>query len=80
VPITVLADGTAIAIITPYSAFWGDYQQSQYLPFCVVSSGSTTNPFAAATPNYGATGPMYSQVSNVSTFQVDSCTIDFIET
>ncbi len=77
-PITTLSDGTAIAVIQPYSSIYNAYNalNATYLPFVTCAAGSSTNPFAA-TPTYGAAGPFYSQVNNIVTYNIDSCTIDF---
>lgn len=77
-PITSLADGTAIAIISPYSAFAGPYAvNTALLPFLTIAAGSSTNPYAAA-PNYGASSPLNAQSVNAMTFGVDAIMLDFI--
>ncbi len=77
VPITTLADGTAIAVVQPYSAFLAGYSaNSNYVPFCICAAGSSSNPYAAA-PNYGAAGPFNSQQASGVTYQIDTCTLDF---
>lgn len=47
------------------------------MPFCTVAAGSTTSPFATA-PTYSAAGPFYTQVSNMVTYAIDACSVDFI--
>lgn len=49
------------------------------MPFCTIAAGSTTNPFATA-PLYSAAGPFQTQISNMVTYAVDACSVDFIET
>lgn len=79
VPITTIADGTAMAIICPISAQNppGLGTPMNRMPFCTVPAGSTLNPFAT-TPTYSAAGPFYTQLNNMVTYAVDACSIDFI--
>jgi len=78
VPITTLADGTAIAIIFPLASILGGYvANGTYLPFCSVASGSSQFPYAAI-PNYGAAGPFSAQQANIITYNTDAITLDFI--
>jgi hypothetical protein len=82
VPVTTLADGTALATIVPMSAVYGVFAvNSNFIPFCSIATGSTTNPFAAA-PLYSNTnnGPFQSQLGSIVNFAVDGLMIDYIET
>lgn len=78
VPVTTLADGTALVTIIPeYCVNGSTISNSFSLPPVSVASASTTNPFAAI-PSYDAAGPFNAQLANMSTFAVDSVQIDFI--
>lgn len=75
-----MPDGTAIAIIQPYSCFLSGYAaNNNFLPFITVANGSTDNPYAAI-PTYAPVGPFNTQQGNAITFQVDACTIDYMHT
>jgi hypothetical protein len=79
-PVTTLADGTAIAIIVPYFAFNAGWAvNNNVLPFSSVASGSSTFPYAAA-PSYNAVGPFNTQIGNAITYAIDSVQVDFINT
>lgn len=79
VPLTTIADGTGMAIICPISAInpSGIGTPMNRMPFVTIPAGSTTTPFATA-PTYSAAGPFNSQLSNMVTYAVDSCSVDFI--
>lgn len=80
IPITTLADGTAMAVITPMSCTSGMwYENTTYLPFIQVAANSTDKPFATA-GSYNVPGPFSSQASNIICFNVDACMVDFIQT
>jgi len=81
VPITTLADGTAICIINPWFPINAAFSaNANILPFVTVAAGSSTLPFAATTPHYAPAGPFNSIVNSISTFVTDSVSLDFIET
>lgn len=78
VPVSTLADGTALVTIIPdYCVNSSFLIDSYYLPSVSVAAGSTTNPFAA-TPTYNGIGPFFAQQANMSTYAIDSVQIDFI--
>lgn len=79
-PLLTLADGTAICIVVPDTCVNGGYGvNSQILPTVSVASGSSTLPFAAA-PSYAPAGPFNASLSQMSSYAVDSVSIDFINT
>lgn len=73
-----MSDGTGCIIINPNSCFnpAGFVNNSNYLPFVSVASGSTSNPFAAV-PAYSNTA-FNSQALNTETFGLDALQMNFI--
>jgi hypothetical protein len=79
VPITTLADGTALLTVCPQGAINpGFIVGFQYVPFATVSAGNTAAPFASSTQIYSPPGPFNSQVGNIEKFAVDALHLDFI--
>jgi len=75
-----LADGTAIAIISPFTCINGAWlANANYLPFIQVASVSSINPYNAAGFQTVA-GPFSSQFGNIINYGVDYCRINFINT
>lgn len=74
-PVTTLADGTALVVINPTCPFVPAIYAAngKYLPFVSVAAGSTLNPFVT-TPSFTAS-PFISQAGNTSTYGLDSCLI-----
>jgi len=69
-----------MAVVQSLGSVFGGYTaNSNYLPFCTVAAGSSAFPFAAA-PNYAPAGPFNNANSSIMTYNVDSVTIDFINT
>jgi hypothetical protein len=78
IPVTTLADGTALIFVNPWYPFSGAYiANGTLLPFAICAAGSTTLPFAVA-PNYGAAGPFSSLLTQSSLVRVDSVRCSFI--
>lgn len=78
-PVTSLVDGTALAVVTPGMIWQGFVAGGSSLPPVTIAAGSTTLPFAT-NPAFGAASPFYANVASMSTFGLDSCTIDFVNT
>jgi len=82
-PISTLADGTALLSVFPLSAFYSPYivANSAYLPFANVANGSTILPFSTlVSVGPGAQAPFTSQQSSVIQFGIDAVMLDFIQT
>lgn len=80
VPITTIADGTAMAIIVPQGSLnKGWVQGFAQWPFCCVAAASTLNPLVVQ-PTYSPDGPFFGQTANVQNYAVDACILNFIET
>jgi hypothetical protein len=78
VPVTTLADGTAIVVITPSSGLYGGYNlNGQYLPFVQVANTTSQFPFVGA-GTYTYPGPFNSQFPSTVEFGVDAVFLDFI--
>jgi hypothetical protein len=79
IPITTLADGTALLTICPlYSLTDAIFvTNGTFLPFASVAVGSTTTPYVASPAAYS---PFATQRANIMTFAVDSVQVDFINT
>lgn len=75
-----MADGTAIAIISPFNAVdIGFAANAPSLSFLQVASASTTTPYSAGSfaPSIG---PFNSQVANFVNYGIDFCRIRYINT
>lgn len=80
-PVTTLADGTAMVVVIPIFATSPGIApaNSLVLPFFSSVIGSTTYPFAVG-PGNPSQGPFFANIASMSTFAVDSVSIDFINT
>lgn len=80
IPITTLADGTALVTINPNGAAYSQWVlSSNVIPFASLSAGSSTLPFAT-TPQVNNPGPFAGQAGNTSRYAVDTCCVSYIHT
>jgi len=82
-PITSLADGTAIAVFNPFAPTTGFTNTGAALsvvPIGWVASGSSVFPYVANAISAVIPGPLQSQLANISTMAYDTFSIDYIHT
>lgn len=78
IPVTTLADGSALIPIIPNSCIYGTGFLTSRLPFVQVC-GNSTLPYSV--PGlFSPPGPFQNQNTSFVTYAVDACMFDFIET